>query len=44
MTDQERRELPTEVRRNHEAIGRHNEELEEWRMPSAAARRAGQSR
>jgi hypothetical protein len=44
MTDQERRELPTEVRRDHEAIARHNEELEEWRILSAAARRAGQSR
>jgi hypothetical protein len=28
LTDQERRELPTEVRRNHEAIARHNEEWE----------------
>jgi len=41
LTDEERRELPAEVRREHEAIAQHNEETEEWMADSgnAAGRR-----
>lgn len=37
LTDEERLELPADVRREHEAIVRHNEEMEEWMADSGNA-------
>jgi hypothetical protein len=41
LTDEERRELPAEILREHEDTARHNAEIEEWMAdPEAAKRRA----